>query len=223
MSVWNEGAKGIGPVAWGVIGMLLVMSIASIAIMIERYWTFRRAARQSRRFALDVSRLLRTGKTREAAEWCRSQELKYSPLARSLGPGLDEWIASEARREDGGREGVVATVKEAIQCSAALELADMKRGLAMLATIGATAPFVGLFGTTFGIIDAFAAMGKTGAGGIAIVSAGISEALVTTAFGLLVAVPAVWAYNYFTGRLERFGVEIDRGSFEMVAFLAKVG
>jgi biopolymer transport protein ExbB len=221
MSIWNEAGKGIGPVAWGVIAMLLVMSIVSIAVMMERFWTFRRATRESRRFAQDVSRLLRAGKAREAAEWCRSESLRHSHLARSLGPGLDEWLASEARGDATPREAVVADVKEVIQCSAALELSDLKRGLSVLATVGATAPFVGLFGTTFGIIDAFEAMAATGSGGITAVSQGISEALITTAFGLLVAVPAVWAYNYFSGRLERFGVEIDRGSHEMVRFLAK--
>jgi biopolymer transport protein ExbB/biopolymer transport protein TolQ len=222
MSIWSEAGKGgIGPVAWGVIVVLLGMSILSIAVMIERYWTFRRAARESRRFALDVSRLLRAGKTREAAEWCRSESLRHSHLARSLGPGLDEWLASEGRREGALRETIVAGVKEAVNCAAALELADLKRGLSALATIGATAPFVGLFGTTFGIIDAFKAIAVTGSGGIAAVSQGISEALITTAFGLLVAVPAVWAYNYFSGRIERFGVEIDRGSHEMVRFLAQ--
>jgi biopolymer transport protein ExbB len=221
MSIWNEAGRGIGPVAWGVIVMLLGMSILSIAVMVERYWTFHRAARESRRFAQDVSRLLRAGKAREAAEWCRSESLQHSHLARSLGPGLDEWLASVDREDGAPREALVADVKEVIQCSAALELADLKRGLSALATIGATAPFVGLFGTTFGIIDAFEAIATTGSGGITAVSAGISEALITRAFGLLVAVPAVWAYNYFAGRLERFGVEIDRGSHEMVRFLAK--
>jgi biopolymer transport protein ExbB/TolQ len=221
MSIWNEAGKGIGPVAWGVIAMLLVMSILSIAVMMERFWTFRRATLESRRFARDVSRLLRASKAREAAEWCRSESLRHSHLARSLGPWLEEWLASEARGDDTPREAVVAEVKEVIQCSAALELSDLKRGLSVLATVGATAPFVGLFGTTFGIIDAFKAIAVTGSGGITAVSQGISEALITTAFGLLVAVPAVWAYNYFSGRLERFGVEIDRGSHEMVRFLAK--
>jgi biopolymer transport protein ExbB/TolQ len=213
--------ESIGKVAWAVIATLVAMSIISIGIMTERYWTFRRSARESRRFALDVSRLLRAGRVREAAEWCRSKDLSHSHLARTLVAGIDEWIASEGQHEGARREGVITAVREAIQATAALELAEMKRGLSTLATIGSTAPFVGLFGTTFGIINAFSNMGKSGAGGLAIVSQGISEALVTTALGLLVAVPAVWAYNYFAGRLERFGVEIDRGAFELVAFLSR--
>ena len=116
---------------------------------------------------------------------------------------------------------VLDFAKEAIQNAAVLELSEMKRGLAALATIGSTAPFVGLFGTTFGIINAFEKMGMTGSGGITAISQGIAEALVTTAFGLFVAVPAVWAYNYFSGRLERIGVEIERSGYELVSFLSK--
>jgi biopolymer transport protein ExbB/biopolymer transport protein TolQ len=189
--------------------------------MTERYWTFRRSARASRRFAQDVSRLLRAGRVREAGEWCRAEGLAHSHLARTLVCGIDEWVSCEGRREGPGLDATLATVREAVQAAAALELADLKRGLSVLATIGSTAPFVGLFGTTFGIINAFSNMGQSGSGGLAIVSQGISEALITTALGLLVAVPAVWAYNYFAGRLERFGVEIDRGAFELVAFLSK--
>ncbi len=213
---WN-----IGKVAMGVVATLFVMSVLSLAVTAERYWAIRRGARQSRRFALDASRLLRSGKLREAAEWCRSEPLRYSYLARSLGPGLEEWLANGERAAGEGREAVVLAVKEAIQNAAVLELSDMKRGLAVLATIGSTAPFVGLFGTTFGIIDAFEKMGMTGSGGITAISQGIAEALITTAFGLFVAVPAVWAYNYFSGRLERIGVEIERSGYELVSFLSK--
>jgi biopolymer transport protein ExbB/TolQ len=99
----------------------------------------------------------------------------------------------------------------------------MRRGLGVLATIGATAPFVGLFGTTFGIINAFESMALTGAGGIGAVSAGIAEALVTTAFGLFVAVPAVWAYNYFSGRLEGFHVEMESSCSELLDYFVEQG
>jgi biopolymer transport protein ExbB len=212
---------GIGKVAIGVIVTLFLMSVMSLAVTAERYWALRRSVRQSRRFALEVSRLLRSGKLREAAEWCRSEPLRYSYLARSLGPGLEEWLGSGDRHEGAGRESVVSAVKEAIQNAAFVELSEMKRGLAALATIGSTAPFVGLFGTTFGIIDCFKKMGMTGSGGIGAISQGIAEALITTAFGLFVAVPAVWAYNYFSGRLERIGVEIERSGHELVSFLSK--
>ena len=99
--------------------------------------------------------------------------------------------------------------------------ADFKRGLGGLATIGATAPFIGLFGTVVGIINAFRGMAITGSGGLGAVSAGIAEALVTTALGLFVAIPAVWLYNYFLNRVERFQIEMANSSSELVDFFIK--
>src|SRR5213076_2811324 len=99
--------------------------------------------------------------------------------------------------------------------------ADMKKGLSGLATIGTTAPFIGLFGTVIGIINAFRGMAMTGSGGIASVSAGIAEALVTTALGLFVAIPAVWVYNYFMNRIERFTVEMANSGSEMTVYFLK--
>src|SRR5512144_1326192 len=149
----------MGGVAWGVVIALAIMSVYSIAVAIERFYTFAQATKQSRKYAPDVARFLKQGKIKEAID-------------ASRGP--------------------------AVQRATAVNLADLKRGLSGLATIGSTAPFVGLFGTTFGIINAFHGMSVTGSGGIAAISAGIAEALITTAFGLFVAVPAVWAYNYLT-------------------------
>ena len=98
---------------------------------------------------------------------------------------------------------------------------DLKKGVAALATIGATAPFVGLLGTVVGIITAFQGIAATGSGGLGAVSAGISEALVETALGLVVAIPAVWFYNYLTGRIEYFNVEMDNSSSELVDYFIK--
>ena len=103
----------------------------------------------------------------------------------------------------------------------ALTSNDLKKGVAALATIGATAPFVGLLGTVVGIITAFQGIAATGSGGLGAVSAGISEALVETALGLVVAIPAVWFYNYFTGRIEYFNVEMDNSSSELVDYFIK--
>jgi biopolymer transport protein ExbB/biopolymer transport protein TolQ len=96
--------------------------------------------------------------------------------------------------------------------------AEMKRGLSALATIGSTAPFVGLFGTVVGILNAFKGIANSKATGLSAVAGGIAEALVTTAFGLLVAVPAVWAYNYFTNKVEAFDVEMDNSSMELINY-----
>jgi biopolymer transport protein ExbB/biopolymer transport protein TolQ len=99
--------------------------------------------------------------------------------------------------------------------------AELKRGLSGLATIGSTAPFVGLFGTVVGIMNAFRASAPVKAAGIQSVASGISEALVTTALGLLVAVPAVWCYNYFTTKVENFDVEMENSSMELVSYLVR--
>ena len=98
---------------------------------------------------------------------------------------------------------------------------DLKKGIAAVATIGSTAPFVGLLGTVVGVINAFQGIASSGSGGIAGVSAGISEALVETAAGLFVAIPAVWFYNYLSGRVEYFNVEMDNSSSELVDYFIK--
>jgi biopolymer transport protein ExbB/TolQ len=219
---FREMLTRLGPVALGVMITLAIMSIASFAVALERYRTYRRAVESSRQVVRETASLLKAGRVRDAAARCRSSEAQGSHLARTLSAGLEEWLASaEGRSGALEREAAVASVKEATSQRAALEQSDLRRGLSLLATIGSTAPFVGLFGTTFGIIDAFKSIGLTGSGGIGAISTGIAEALVTTAFGLFVAVPAVWAYNYFAGRVERMGVEMDRSGYELATFLGK--
>jgi len=212
----------MGYVAWGVVITLGIMSIYSITIMIERFWTYSQATKQSRRYAPEVARFLKQGKIKEAID--ASRQVKQSHLAKVLVVGLQEWqYQQELGETERDREAAVDAAKRAIQRATAVNLADLKRGLSGLATIGSTAPFVGLFGTTFGIINAFQGMATTGSGGIAAISAGIAEALITTAFGLFVAVPAVWAYNYFSGKVEGFNVEMDNSSSELLDYFIKRG
>ena len=116
---------------------------------------------------------------------------------------------------------MVDTVRRAIQRASALTANDLKKGISALATIGSTAPFVGLLGTVVGIITAFQGISSQGSAGLAAVSAGISEALVETALGLVVAIPAVWFYNFLTARLEYFNVEMDNSSSELVDYFIK--
>jgi biopolymer transport protein ExbB len=113
---------------------------------------------------------------------------------------------------------VIEAAKRGLERSVAIVHAEMKRGLSALATIGSTAPFVGLFGTVVGILNAFKGIAANKATGLSAVAGGIAEALVTTAFGLLVAVPAVWAYNYFTNKVEAFDVEMDNSSMELINY-----
>ena len=119
------------------------------------------------------------------------------------------------------REDLVDSVRRSIQRATALTQSDLKKGVNSLATIGTTAPFVGLLGTVVGVINAFSGIAATGSGGIGAVSAGISEALVETALGLVVAIPAVWFFNYLTGRLDYFNVEMDNSSSELVDYFIK--
>jgi biopolymer transport protein ExbB/biopolymer transport protein TolQ len=115
----------------------------------------------------------------------------------------------------------INSAERAVERNMLLEITNLKRGLAVLATTGSTAPFVGLLGTTMGIVNAFQAMATSGSGGLAAIGGGISEALVTTAFGLLVAIPAVWAYNYFTTKIDNLTSEMMYVSKEMIDYLIK--
>ena len=134
---------------------------------------------------------------------------------RTVWPYRD-WVVTALNRED-----VLDTVRRSIQRATALTSSDLKKGVSALATIGSTAPFVGLLGTVVGVINAFVGIASTGSGGIGAVSAGIAEALVETALGLFVAIPAVWFYNYLSSRLEYFNVEMDNSSSELVDYFIK--
>ena len=210
--------EGIGAVAWGVILTLLAMSVVSVGIIVERWWFYRRAHRQSQACALEASRLMRAGRLREAQEMTSRPNVRDSHLARVLATGLREWDQEWEAGEDAVR---LESVKTAVRHATADSLGDLRRGLVVLGTIASTAPFVGLFGTTFGIINAFGVMAQGGAGDLGKISGGISEALVTTAFGLFVAIPALWAYNGLGGRVERFASELDRAGDQLVMFLSR--
>ncbi len=213
----NIGVQGVGIVALGVMATLLVMSILSIAIIVERSWVYRRAKRQSKLCALEASRLLRLGNLKEAQELARRPAVRDSHLARLIAAGLREWEQDDVV----DAETRLDTVRTAVQHAADEGVGELKRGLVALGTIASTAPFVGLFGTTFGIIHAFDAMGTTGIGTLTTISSGISEALITTAFGLFVAIPALWAYNGLGGRVDRFASEMERAGDQLVLFLAR--
>ncbi len=217
-----EMIEAMGPAAMGTNIILLIMSMYSIGIMIERWWAYRQARTQSRAYAPQVAKLLKDGKIGDAIKLSGRKENRYSHLAKVLLAGLQEFqFQQESSGEGSNREDMMEAAHRAIERATAVNLSDLKRGLAGLATIGATAPFVGLFGTVVGIINAFQGMALTGSGGIGAVSAGISEALIATAFGLFVAIPAVWAYNYFTTKVEGFTVEMDNSASELIDYMAK--
>ncbi len=217
MHMWNQMgwiAKAIGVV-------LIIMSMISFGVAIERIYTFTQARKQSRLYAPQVAKHLKEGRLKDAIAVSASKNYRYSHLAKVVLAGLQEY---QFQQETGGslsREDLVDTVRRAIQRASALTANDLKKGVASLATIGATAPFVGLLGTVVGIITAFQGIAATGSGGLGAVSAGISEALVETALGLVVAIPAVWFYNYLTGRIEYFNVEMDNSSSELLDYFIK--
>ena len=208
-------------VAKGVAFILFFMSMWSFGVAIERIYTFTQARNQSKAYAPQVAKHLKDGRLKDAIALSGSKNFRYSHLAKVVLAGLQEY---QFQQESGGglsREDLVDSVRRSIQRATALTQSDLKKGVNTLATIGTTAPFVGLLGTVVGVINAFNGIAATGSGGIGAVSAGISEALVETALGLVVAIPAVWFYNYLTGRLDYFNVEMDNSSSELVDYFIK--
>jgi biopolymer transport protein ExbB/biopolymer transport protein TolQ len=216
-----EMFQKMGAVAWGVAIVLFIMSFWSIGIAIERFLTYKKATQQSKTYAPQVAKHLKDGRLKEAIALSQNKDYKYSHLAKVVLAGLQEYQFQQESSQGLGREDVLDTVRRSIQRATALTTSDLKKGVNALATIGATAPFVGLLGTVVGVINAFSGIASSGSGGIAGVSAGISEALVETALGLFVAIPAVWFYNYLQSRLEYFNVEMDNSSSELVDYFIK--
>ncbi len=202
-------------------GVLVVMSMASVGVFFERLFTFIQATNQSKLFAPQVAKHLKDGKLKEAISVSQSKDYRYSHLGKVVLAGLQEYQFQQESGVDLHKDDVVDSVHRAIQRAAALTSSDLKRGMGILATIGSTAVFVGLLATTLGVINAFQGIAATGSGGLGAVSGGISEALVGTAIGLFVAIPAVWFFNYLTGRLEYFAVEMDNSSSELVDYFIK--
>jgi biopolymer transport protein ExbB/biopolymer transport protein TolQ len=217
VEMWGQ----MGFVAKAVAFVLFFMSMWSFGVAIERVYTFIQARNQSKVYAPQVAKHLKEGRLKDAIAVSSSKNYRYSHLAKVVLAGLQEY---QFQQEAGGglsREDLVDTVRRSIQRATALTSNDLKKGVSSLATIGSTAPFVGLLGTVVGVINAFQGIAATGSGGIGAVSAGIAEALVETALGLLVAIPAVWFYNYLTGRIEYFNVEMDNSSSELVDYFIK--
>jgi biopolymer transport protein ExbB/biopolymer transport protein TolQ len=213
ISIWRTMA----PSAQGVVIVLLIMSAWSIGVMIDRWIAFQAARKQSRIFAPAVAGALKDGKIEEAISI--AEQNKRSHLAKVVTAGLQEFQAHQVSTEIPGE--TIEASKRALERAAAIVHAELKRGVSGLATIGSTGPFVGLFGTVLGIIHAFQGIAAQKSPGIGAVSAGIAEALWTTAIGLFVAVPAVWVYNYFTGKIEAFDVEMDNSSSELIDYFIK--
>jgi biopolymer transport protein ExbB len=205
--------KSMGTLAKIVVAILFILSIYSFGVMIDRALMYSAARKQSRVFVQQVAGALREGKLDEAISI--AERNKKSHIAKVVATGLSEFQSASQTVTD---SELIDAAKRGLERSVAIVHAEMKRGLSALATIGSTAPFVGLFGTVVGIINAFKGIQAEKATGLSAVAGGIAEALITTAFGLLVAVPAVWAYNYFTNKVEAFDVEMDNSSMELINY-----
>ncbi len=212
-AMWGQ----MGWLARIVVIVLFIMSAWSIGVMIDRVIAFNGARQQSRQFAPAVAGALREGKLDEAIKI--ADRFSKSHLAKVVVAGLQEFRAHQMSAEISGEE--IQASKRALERAEAIVHAELKRGISTLATIGSTGPFVGLFGTVVGIIHAFEGISTEKSTGLGAVAGGISEALVTTAIGLFVAIPAVWMYNYFTNRVEAFDVEMGNSSSELIDYFLK--
>jgi biopolymer transport protein ExbB len=211
-----------GTMGWfakGIVFVLGIMSIWSLTVMVTKFVQFRRAQSETRRFAPQFSRSIQEENLDQAI--ALAEKHKKSHVSRVLGEALAE-VKPLLRDRATITAADINSAERAVERQMLIVLSELKRGTGILATVGSTAPFVGLLGTTMGIVNAFTGMAAGGAsGGLAGISAGIAEALITTAFGLLVAIPAVWAYNYFTTKIENLTVEMTYSAKELIDYLIK--
>ncbi|HKI04056.1 MAG TPA: MotA/TolQ/ExbB proton channel family protein [Thermoanaerobaculia bacterium] len=202
----------------GVILILIILSIWSLYVTVERLIMFRKARKQSLQFAKQATEHLKNDRPQAAID--AAMKYPQSHLARVVSAGLQSF-QYESQTSPLSEVEVVEAATRAVERATLLTTSDLKRGIGSLATIATITPFIGLFGTVIGIINAFTGIALTGSGGIGAVSAGIAEALVATAFGLAVAIPAAWMFNYFTNVLERLQIEMSNSSSELIDFFMK--
>jgi biopolymer transport protein ExbB/biopolymer transport protein TolQ len=203
--------------ARSVVIILIIMSIWSFGVMFDRLIAFNGARGQSRQLVPAVAGALREGKLDEAVKI--ADRYPKSHLAKVMVAGLQEFQAHQKSSDISGEE--IDASRRALERAEAIVHAELKRGISTLATIASSAPFVGLLGTVVGIINAFQGIAAEKSTGLGAVAGGISEALVATAIGLLVAIPAVWMFNYFSNRVEAFDVEMGNSSSELIDYFIK--
>jgi biopolymer transport protein ExbB/biopolymer transport protein TolQ len=205
------------PFAKGIWLVLAIMSLWSLTVAFGKWWNLRKAQKETLKFAPEFSQFLEEDNLTEAINL--AQTYKKSHVARVLGGALDE--VKPLIMDGSVTVSDINSAERAVERNMLVEIVSLKRGLAILATVGSTAPFVGLLGTVFGIINAFAAMGSAASTGLAAITVGIAEALIATGFGLLVAIPAVWFFNYFQTKIDNLTAEMTYVSKEMIDYLIK--
>jgi len=205
--------------AKGIVVVLLAMSIWSVSVFLQKWWQLRRSQKETVKFVPEFSRFLQDEQLDGAI--ALAEKAKKSHVARVLGEALAE-VKPLLRDRATITAADINSAERAVERQMLIITAELKRGLGILATIGATAPFVGLLGTTMGIVNAFTGMAASGGGGsLSAVAGGISEALITTAIGLIAAIPAVWFYNYFTTKIDFISVEMTYTSKELIDYLIR--
>jgi biopolymer transport protein ExbB/biopolymer transport protein TolQ len=214
LQLWGS----MGWFARGIVFIMVVMSVWSLGVSFGKWWRLWRAQKETAKFAPEFSRFLQEEQMDGAI--ALSTKYKRSHVARTLTGALEE--IRPLLTDNQITVADINSAERAIERQMLILVAELKRGLGVLATVGATAPFVGLLGTTMGIVNAFTGMAAGGgSGGLAAVSAGIAEALITTAFGLMTAIPAVWLYNYFQTKIDFLTVEMTYTGKELVDYLIK--
>ena len=216
--IWSSG-----PVAKFVLAVLLVLSIVSWALIVEKWWQFRRVRRQT----LGFLKVFREGR-RPSMVYGAAKKYRESPLAQLyaaayqevLGiPELGEHVLDEA--DDGMSPDRIEAADRAMRRAAGLEVSQLERYLPFLATTASAAPFIGLFGTVWGVMSAFHGIGTQGSASLAVVAPGISEALIATAAGLAAAIPAVIGYNYFVNRVKHWATEMDGFTLDLLNVMCR--
>jgi len=216
--LWNAG-----PVAKVVLGILLLFSIISWALIVEKWWQFRRVRRQTLAFV----KVFREGR-RPSIVHTAARKYRDSPLAQLYGaaytevsgvPDVLDHVIEDG--DDGLPSERLEAVHRAMRRAATLEVAQLERYLPFLATTASATPFIGLFGTVWGIMSAFHGIGTQGSASLAVVAPGISEALIATAAGLAAAIPAVMGYNYFVNRVRHWATEMDGFMLDLLNVLAR--
>jgi biopolymer transport protein ExbB/TolQ len=209
--IWSH----MGTFARGIVALMGLMSVASVLVIVERGVLFYRSLNESRAFAAKMGKLLADGDLAKASGTKLGTDVGY--LGRVIQAGLQAYKTTAKLHSD----LVFESVARALERQAARETHALKRGIAVLATVASTAPFIGLLGTVMGIINAFQSMASSGSGGLGTVSAGIAEALATTAIGLGVAILAVVAYNYLQGWVDARAVDVSESSNEFLDLVAR--
>lgn len=202
----------------GVAIILVFLSLWSLYVTIDRYLLFRKAKKQSLQFAKLVTDHLKHDRPQQAID--AAMKFPQSHLARVVAAGLQSF-QYESQTSPLSEVEIVDAASRAVERATLMTTSEFKKGIGGLATIATLSPFIGLFGTVIGIINAFHGMALTGSGGIGAVSAGIAEALIATALGLFVAILAAWMFNYFTQQMERLQIEMSNSSSELIDFFMK--